>query len=465
MTAQGPTNTVPAPIEQALARLGYATPTPVQAAVREAALAGRDVLALAPTGTGKTLAFGVPVLARLLNERPESRRGARGSRFVDPFDRLRALVLSPTRELAQQVAKDLEEVARGSVLRVAVIYGKSPAAPQREAIRGGVDLLVGTPGRVREFLDEGSLSLGLVKMAVVDEADRMTDMGFLPQVEGILSSLAAPRQVICMSATLAGAASDRVPKLMHDPVRVEIGVRNAPAGSVHWRYSIDDREKVALLLGLVKGEKRRGVAVFVRTRRRAGWVAAALARHSVSVALLHGDRSQRSRDAALASFAEGRADVLVATDVASRGLHVSRIETVINYDIPLMPEDFVHRVGRAGHGGGAAESFTFVDAFQREEWRRVSELVGMDIPEGKPVDTTPFAPHSQGRRGKGHASRGVGAMTPLGAPRQQSKKRATGKSTGALWREKKSSRERSKPLARGVKPGKGIRPTRPAPKR
>ncbi len=442
--------TLPKVLDDALVRLGFSTPTPVQAALRDAALAGRDALALAPTGTGKTLAFGVPLMARLLVDPPSSRRGAHGARFVDKFDRLRALVLSPTRELAQQVARDLEAVSRGSVLRIGVVFGKSPAAPQRDVIRSGIDLLVGTPGRIREFLDDGSLSLALVKMVVIDEADRMADMGFLPQVENILGGIQKPRQVICTSATLAGAAQERVLGLLEDPVRVEVGARNAPARTNHWRFGVIDHDKVALLLALIKQEKRRGVAVFVRTRRRAGWVAAALVRHGVSVELLHGDRSQRRRDAALAAFADGTSDVLVATDVAGRGLHVPRIKTVVNYDIPLMPEDFVHRVGRAGHSGGAAESFTLVDPMEREEWRRVCELVGTEIPDAPPLDFSEFArpPGAKPTRKPVHRS----APTPHPAVRRA-------KAEVELWRKKKSTRERSKPIAKGVKPGRGVRRT------
>ncbi len=417
--------------------------------MREGVLAGQDVLALAPTGTGKTLAFGVPILSRLINEPPAMRSGARRTKYIDPHDRLRAVVLSPTRELAQQVAKDLEAAAKGSMMRVAVVFGKSPAAPQREAIKAGPDILVGTPGRIREFVDEGSLSLAGIKIVVIDEADRMADMGFLPQVETILAWIPTPRQVVCVSATLPTSTEKRVSALMHQPLRVEIGRRNAPISENHARFTIDDGDKVALLLALLRRPTSGGTAVYVRTRRRAGWVAGALERHAFKTALLHGDRSQRSRDMALADFAQGRASVLVATDVASRGLHIERMTRVINYDVPLMPEDFVHRVGRAGHGGGSAESITFVAPDERAEWARVENLVGSEIREETLPDFSEFS-----RRPSGGGQQAKQSPKPK---RTQHRKLKKALSKGAEWRGKKATRESVKPLDRGSKPGRGVR--------
>ena len=382
-----------------LSACGFTDPTGVQSEAIPAALEGRDVLMLAPTGSGKTLAFSLPVLAELLADRPRAsraRKGSRGSRTdaaprrIDPATRLRAIVLSPTRELAQQVARDISDVIKGTVLRAAAVYGKSPIEPQREAVRAGVDVLVGTPGRLRELLDEGTITFAHVRHVVIDEADRMVDMGFLPQVEDIMALVPEGRRVICASATLPDRIARLVTALLRDPAQVGIGTRNAPASDRHSRYVVKDADKVALLLALVKGRHKRGVAVYARTRRRVGWVAEALRRHGISVAMLHGDRSQRQRDLALKSFADGDADVLVATDVAARGLHVPRIRTVINYDVPLMPEDFVHRVGRAGHGGGAAESHTFVGEDERDAWNRVRGLVPGEIASAVLPDLTPW---------------------------------------------------------------------------
>ena len=236
---------------------------------------------------------------------------------------------------------------------------------------------------------------------------------------------------------------------MHQPLRVEIGRRNAPISENHARFTIEDGDKVALLLALLRRPTSGGTAVYVRTRRRSGWVAGALERHGIKTALLHGDRSQRSRDAALADFAQGRASVLVATDVASRGLHIERMTRVINYDVPLMPEDFVHRVGRAGHGGGSAESITFVAPDERAEWARVENLVGSEIREEPLPEMSEFARHPL--RGRAQAKQ---------SPRpQRSQKRKLNQalSKGAEWRGKKAKRERVQPLTKGSKPGRGAR--------
>ena len=382
-----------------LAACRFTEPTEVQAEAIPAALGGSDVLMLAPTGSGKTLAFALPVLTDLLADRPRVKRVRKGSRRsaadavprrVDPATRLRAIVLSPTRELAQQVARDIADVIKGTVLRTAAVYGKSPIEPQRAAVMAGVDVIVGTPGRLRELLDEGAITFAHVRHVVIDEADRMVDMGFLPQVEDVMALVPEGRRVICASATLPDRIAALVTGLLRDQVEVGVGKRNAPASDRHSRYVVKDADKVALLLALVKGRHKRGVAVYARTRRRVGWVGEALRRHGISVAMLHGDRSQRQRDLALRSFADGDAEVLVATDVAARGLHVPRIRTVINYDVPLMPEDFVHRVGRAGHGGGAAESHTFVGEDEREAWNRVRGLVPGEIASAVLPDLAPW---------------------------------------------------------------------------
>ena len=413
-----------------LAACSFTEPTDVQAEAIPAALEGRDVLMLAPTGSGKTLAFALPVLAELLADRPRVQRARKGQRRsgddaaprrVDPATRLRAIVLSPTRELAQQVARDISQVIRGTVLRTAAVYGKSPIEPQRAAVMAGVDMLVGTPGRLRELLDEGAITFAHVRHVVIDEADRMADMGFLPQVQDIMALVPEGRRVICASATLPDRIASLVTGLLRDQVHVGVGTRNAPASDRHSRYVVRDADKVALLLALVKGRHKKGVAIYARTRRRVGWVAQALRRHGISVAMLHGDRSQRQRDLALKSFADGDAEVLVATDVAARGLHVPRIRTVINYDVPLMPEDFVHRVGRAGHGGGAAESHTFVGEDERDAWNRVRGLVPGEIASAVLPDLTPWGrPAGPGRMGTAAPS-AAGSSAPSAARAHQAR--------------------------------------------
>lgn len=465
-----------------LAACRFKEPTDVQAEAIPSALEGRDMLMLAPTGSGKTLAFALPVLSALLEDRPRVRkvrpRGRRrkadameAPRRVDPATRLRAIVLSPTRELAQQVARDIGDVIKGTVLRTVAVYGKSPIEPQRAAVMGGVDVLVGTPGRLRELLDEGAITFAHVRHVVIDEADRMVDMGFLPQVEDVMALVPEGRRVMCASATLPDRIAPLVRGMLRDPVEVGIGKRNAPASDRHSKYSVRDTDKVALLLALVKGRHKRGVAVYARTRRRVGWVAAALRRHGISVSMLHGDRSQRQRDLALKSFADGDADVLVATDVAARGLHVPRIKTVINYDVPLMPEDFVHRVGRAGHGGGAAESHTFVGEDERDAWNRVRGLVPGEIASALLPDLTPWGRPSVQTQG----TKAPSGKSRSGGPKARARGSARSSSGGAKGRAARDRRgdpaaqsppqdpsrfrglQRRAPIQPGTAVGRGVR--------
>jgi len=380
---------------RALHAQGFHEATPVQAQAIEAAAARRGVLALAPTGSGKTYAYALPVLDALLITPPRRRHHG-----IDPRERLRALVLVPTRELAQQVAKDLQLLVRGTVLRVACVYGKSAIGPQKEAVAHGIDLLIGTPGRVRELLDDDAVTLAYLTHAIIDEGDRMSDMGFLPQVTQILGRAPGNRITMAFSATMPRTLRDTVLGLLGtDPVEVGVGRQNAPATEVgHDAFLVQDEHKVAMLLWWLKNERRNGVAVFCRTRRRVGWVDGALRRHGVAVAMLHGDLSQTRRNQALEAFASGSAKVLVATDVAARGLHVPAIKAVVNYDVPIMLEDFVHRVGRAGHGGGKAQSVTFVAGLDADRWKRIGDFAGVDIPARTAPDLAEFGVQNKGRR-------------------------------------------------------------------
>ena len=380
---------------RALHAQGFLEATPVQSAAIEASAARKGLLALAPTGSGKTYAYALPVLDALLTTPPRRRRG----QGIDPRERLRALVLVPTRELAQQVAKDLQLLVRGTVLRVACVYGKSAIGPQKKAVAQGIDVLIGTPGRVRELLDDDAVTLAYLTHAIIDEGDRMSDMGFLPQVTQILDRAPGDRITMAFSATMPRTLRETVLGLLGtDPVEVGVGRQNAPATEVgHDAFLVQDEHKVALLLWWLKHERRNGVAVFCRTRRRVGWVEGALRRHGVAVAMLHGDLSQTRRNQALEAFASGSAKVLVATDVAARGLHVPAIKAVVNYDVPIMLEDFVHRVGRAGHGGGSAQSVTFVAGLDADRWKRIGDFAGVDIPARGAPDLTDFGVVNKGR--------------------------------------------------------------------
>jgi ATP-dependent RNA helicase RhlE len=382
---------VPQMLVDSLARMGADAPTPVQQAAVPAAMNGRDTAVVAATGTGKTLAYLLPVAKRLLDEPPARQKG----RPVDPKRRLRAIVLCPTRELAQQVSREAAKLFRGTVLRTTAVFGKSPLAPQREAVEEGIDLLVGTPGRVRELCELDAMSLAFVKQCVLDEADRMLDMGFLPQAKEILSRAPEDRQMLLFTATMPRQVETEVEEMLRDPQRIDLvgRERSKVTGTPDERRDLgqhlmdmSDEQKTAVAVALVKDGKRRGVMVFCRTRRRAGWVAAALRRHEVKTVLIHGDRSQRQRQEALDAFAAGKADVVVATDVASRGLHVPAARCVINYDVPLLPEEYVHRVGRAGHGGGTAEAFTFRSPGDLDRWTHVEKAMRVKlVPEAAPA--------------------------------------------------------------------------------
>ncbi|MDG2020990.1 MAG: DEAD/DEAH box helicase [Phycisphaerales bacterium] len=367
--------------------LGFEAPTPIQQRIIGPLVAGRDAIGLAPTGTGKTLAYGIPLAHQLIaNPPPLSRRvkkrkgGDAGAKYVDPRRRLRGLVVVPTRELAQQVAEEIRRLTRGSLVKVTAVWGKAAVKPQRERIEAGVDVVVGTPGRLRELMDIDVLSLAFIRHLVIDEGDRMLDMGFLPQVKTILERMPETRQMAFFSATMPPAMENLARTFLRNPQRVEIGRHTRVAETVgNHMYEIDDVLKVALLLHLVVEEKRRGVIIFCRTRRRAGWVNAAFRNHGISVGLIHGDKSQNQRMRALEQFSEGSHAVLVATDVASRGLHIPTVRTVVNYDLPLAAEEWVHRVGRAGHGGGFAESFTFVSPPDGQRWKKIAKIVGQRL--------------------------------------------------------------------------------------
>jgi ATP-dependent RNA helicase RhlE len=466
---------VPALLCGSLARMGAASPTPAQRAAIPAAARGGDIAVVAATGTGKTLAYLVPVAMRLLAEPPPRVRG----RPVDPRRRLRALVLCPTRELAQQVAKEAERLFRGTVLRATAVYGKSALAPQRERVEDGIDLLVGTPGRVRELCELDVLSLAFVQQCVLDEADRMLDMGFLPQAKEILSRAPESRQLLFFTATMPRPVETVVEEMLRAPERIDlVGRERARVEGTPERrtdlgqhlFDLPDEAKTAVTVALVKDGKRRGVMVFCRTRRRAGWVAGALRRHGVRTVLIHGDRSQRQRQQALEAFAAGDADVVVATDVAARGLHVPAARTVINYDVPLLPEEYVHRVGRAGHGGGTAEAFTFRCPADRERWSQVEGTMRVKLEPSAPPAHRDYlrmqdrvAPDAEAPRapvrGAGRQARARRAKEPKladmikRAPKRPRRGKGAGAGPGAAGR----GTQRKQPIAKGQKPGRGVR--------
>jgi len=342
----------------------FETPTPVQSAAIPPALEGRDVLATAQTGTGKTLSFLIPVIEQL--QKTEG-RGAH------------ALILLPTRELAMQVEKAFRTIRTSSAQTVALVVGGMSEGAQLETIRRGARLIVATPGRLEDFLKRKLVRLDGVKILVLDEVDRMLDMGFQPAIQRIAGLLPAERQTLCYSATLEGAVKDVAAKYLKTPARIEIGSVLKPAENVELRAFDVEADKKQELLEHLLGAEEGSFLVFVRTKHGADRVARRLARSGHSATQIHGDRSQAQRNAALRSFSEGRHRVLVATDVAARGIDVANIAHVVNYDLPKVPEDFVHRIGRTGRASAKGIASTFTAPAERGDLKRIERVLSITM--------------------------------------------------------------------------------------
>ena len=341
---------------------GFSTPTAVQAAAIPQALAGKDVLATAQTGTGKTLAFLIPVIQDLLQHNAPG---------------IAALVLVPTRELAMQVMDQYNALRGKKLLPGALVIGGLSEGQQLDAIRRGAHLVVATPGRLEDFLNRKLIHLRTVRVLVLDEADRMLDMGFLPAIRRILAVLPKERQTLCFSATLEASVAHIVNDYMRKPVRLAFGSTLKPAENVRVRaFEVAQDRKQELLHRLIASETGRCL-VFARTKRGSERLARNLNREGFAVALIHGDRSQSQRTAALTGFQQGRFRVLVATDLASRGIHVQDIAHVINYELPEIAENFIHRVGRTGRAGGSGVASTFFTRDQRSELQLLERTLGI----------------------------------------------------------------------------------------
>jgi ATP-dependent RNA helicase RhlE len=348
--------------KERLAFAKFVTPTPVQGAAIPQALAGHDVLATAQTGTGKTLAFLVPVIERLL---ASQMRG------------IEALVLVPTRELAMQVLAQYDALRGSRLPQAALVVGGLPEARQLDAIRAGAKLVVATPGRLEDYLGRNLVRLSACKVLVLDEADRMLDMGFLPAVRRIAGALPKERQTLCFSATLEGSVANLVKDYMRNPVRLAFGSTLKPSENVRVQaLEVAPGAKQDALQNLLTSEPGKCL-VFTRTKRGADRLAKNLTRDGFRAAAIHGDRSQSQRNAALAGFQQGRCRVLVATDVAARGIHVQDVAHVINFDLPDIPENFVHRVGRTGRAGKQGVASTLFGWDERADLLQLERALGI----------------------------------------------------------------------------------------
>ncbi len=380
-------------LARAVREEGYETPTPIQQGAIPSLMAGRDLIGCAQTGTGKTAAFTLPLLHRL-------REGARG--------RLRALILTPTRELALQVAEAVKVYGRHLHLRSAVVYGGVGIGPQVSALRRGIDILVATPGRLLDHMGRGNVDFRSLEVLILDEADRMLDMGFIRDVRRIIGALPARRQTLLFSATMPDEIRRLSREILRDPVNVEVAPRRStpPQGVRQLLLPVASARKRDLLAHLIENEARGQTLVFTRTKHGANKLARHLEKRGHAVAVLHGNRNQSQRTRALDAFKKRRARVMVATDIAGRGIDVEGIAHVVNYDLPNVPEDYVHRIGRTARAGATGHAISLVTPEDRQHVRAIETLIGRTIERrtvqgfAEGADAPPSQP--------GHKKRGQG---------------------------------------------------------
>ena len=355
-------------ILKALAELGYEKPSPIQEKAIPPALAGRDVLGCAQTGTGKTCAFAAPILQRLSGTVPAGRP-------------IRSLVLTPTRELALQIQESFEAYGRHLPLRSAVIFGGVGQQPQVDKLKKGVDILVATPGRLLDLQGQGYVDLSRLEIFVLDEADRMLDMGFIHDVRRVLKLLPAVKQTLFFSATMPPEVMDLVNGLLKNPVKVAVDPVSSPVEIIDQSvYLVDKGNKTRLLAWLVEGLDVKNAIVFTRTKHGANKVAGDLVKAGITAAAIHGNKSQTARQQALADFKAGKVRCLVATDIAARGLDIEELSHVFNYNLPEVPETYVHRIGRTGRAGRGGTAVSFCDFGEQEYLKGIEKLIGRKVP-------------------------------------------------------------------------------------
>lgn len=375
---------------QGIKKAGYDTATPIQEAAIPAAVRGRDIIGTAMTGTGKTAAFVLPILNKLLE----------GPRHVT-----RALIVTPTRELAEQIHDVVKALAAGTRLRSATIYGGVGAAPQVKALREGAEILIVCPGRFLDLVNQGHARLGKIEILVLDEGDRMFDMGFLPDVKRIIKVLPAQRQTMLFSATFPSEVEFLASSTLKNPQKIAMGISRPAYTVTHALYPVPPHLKTQLLLALLKKTDTNSVLIFARTKYRAQKVSQQIERAGFKVTSLHGDRSQGQRQAALKGFKDGTHPIMVATDIAARGLDVERISHVINYDMPDTADAYIHRIGRTGRAQRTGDAFTLVTHEDNDMIRILERIMGSPLKretlEGFDY-TAPAPPRSAaGTRGRG----------------------------------------------------------------
>ena len=397
-------NLAPA-ILKAVLEQGYETPTAIQAQAIPLVLAGHDLLGGAQTGTGKTAGFALPILQMLAPHQNTSPSPARHS--------IRALILTPTRELAAQVEESVRNYGKYLALRSTVVYGGVDINPQIKALRAGVEVLVATPGRLLDHVQQKTVNLTRVEILVLDEADRMLDMGFMPDIKRIIALLPTERQNLLFSATFSDEIKRLANQILRSPVSVEVARRNAPADLVtHQMYEVDADRKGALLTHLIKSREMKQALVFVRTKRDANRLMRELLRDGVAATAIHSDRTQGERTQALEDFKQGTVNVLVATDIAARGLDIELLPFVINYELPYAAEDYIHRIGRTGRAGSTGEAISLVcadehrmlDDIERELKRKLERLPLPELASSRKSSSHGESRHAAPRHATGHKS-------------------------------------------------------------
>lgn len=422
-----------APILQAIEEQGYTTPSPIQQQAIPAVLEGRDVMAAAQTGTGKTAGFTLPILERLVDGQPVQANQAR------------ALILTPTRELAAQVGESVATYGKHLRLRSTVVYGGVSINPQMMALRRGVDILIATPGRLLDLYKQNAVRFTQLEVLVLDEADRMLDMGFIHDIKRILAVLPAKRQNLLFSATFSKEIRDLAKGIIHDPAEISVTPPNSTATTVkQWIAPVDKKAKPRLLIQLIEEHNWHQVLIFTRTKRGANQLAAALDSAGIRAAAIHGNKSQNARLKALAEFKSNKLQALVATDIAARGLDIDQLPQVVNFDLPNVPEDYVHRIGRTGRAGASGEAVSLVSADEIDQLRAIEKLLNKlltrrEIDGFEPMHVVPASSldkrrsgprkpkkpkpqHRDGQRSgdthRGHQPRSKGADTPRSAKRR-----------------------------------------------
>lgn len=430
-----------------LKELGFARPTPIQLDSIPPAMEGRDILACAATGSGKTAAFLLPILHHLIDR---------------PRGTTRALVVTPTRELAAQIVEHLNELAVHTPITAAAVFGGVGMGPQEHAFRSGVDVIVATPGRLLDHLRSPYAKLDGLEYLVLDEADRMLDMGFLPEIRRLLRMLPTKRQTLFYSATMPAPIVTLTRELLKNPAMIRIERQSAPASGITQAvYPVSQELKAALFLALLKRDEMQEVLVFTRTKHRANRLQAYLARNGIAAERIHGNRSQPQRTAALAGFKNGTYRVLVATDIAARGIDVEELGHVVNFDVPMAPEDYIHRVGRTGRAEATGDAFTFVAPEEEGELKDIEKAISKRLPRvilpdfdyaaraeqkleiplaeriavirAKKAEDRARAKAKEARRGAGQgASQGAGASSRPGAARSNSKPQSQSQPQGKM---------------------------------